>query len=281
MKCITPFRRIDPATKQIMDLPCRNCYACQANARRDWQTRLEIEAKAHRYNYFLTLTYDDENVPLGGFDGNTPTFSIADWEKFLKDFRNLLPPRTLRYYAVSHYGPETHRPHYHCLCFCDVPVTYEDVRKLWKYSGRITFTVAQPYRIRYITKNHIGGSKGSYTQRDIDRLGILNPFQRISKGLGRNLLTPAMKRYVLVNSDRITFSFNGTVRLLPEYLRKKLLSPLSRQLIGRRAEQKFISERQYRLSKDPLYDLREICSLDSKIRKYARNEQLSNRKILK
>lgn len=45
-------------------IPCRNCYACQLNYSAEWATRIMCECKQHEHNYFVTLTYDNDHLPI-------------------------------------------------------------------------------------------------------------------------------------------------------------------------------------------------------------------------
>ena len=44
-------------------LPCGQCSGCRAGRAKEWSIRCAHEAKMHDRNCFLTLTYDDQNVP--------------------------------------------------------------------------------------------------------------------------------------------------------------------------------------------------------------------------
>lgn len=69
-----------------------------------------LEAMSHEENTFVTLTYNDDNVPGYGLD---PAHT-RDW---LKRLRKSIEPRKIRYYLVGEYGDVTHRPHYHAALF--------------------------------------------------------------------------------------------------------------------------------------------------------------------
>ena len=43
----------------VVYLPCGQCMACRLNKSRDWATRCVLEAKMHKDNCFVTLTYKD------------------------------------------------------------------------------------------------------------------------------------------------------------------------------------------------------------------------------
>lgn len=68
------------------------------------------EAKTHPINAFITLTYNDENLPRDG--------SLV--KKHFQDFMKRLRKNTgvkLRYFVCGEYGEQTFRPHYHAIIF--------------------------------------------------------------------------------------------------------------------------------------------------------------------
>lgn len=90
---------------------CGQCLPCRLNKRREWTHRIVLEQKAHQDNAFITLTYDDENLP----DGATLVPEhVKDW---LKRLRRRVYPHRLRYFYVGEYGDKSERPHYHVALF--------------------------------------------------------------------------------------------------------------------------------------------------------------------
>ena len=69
------------------------------------------EAKRHRENKFLTLTYDPENLPIDG------SLVPEHFTKFMKKLRKAVYPEKLRYYHCGEYGDNFDRPHYHAALF--------------------------------------------------------------------------------------------------------------------------------------------------------------------
>lgn len=77
----------------------------------------------HQQNSFITLTYSDENVPVGG------TLVKKDVQDFLKRLRRWLGSIRISYYLCGEYGDDADnkfrsqyggnigRPHYHALIF--------------------------------------------------------------------------------------------------------------------------------------------------------------------
>ncbi len=70
-----------------------------------------LEAALHDQNAFVTLTYDDENIPE---DMNLDPDHPKLW---LKRLRKRISPVNIRFYLVGEYGEKTQRPHYHAAIF--------------------------------------------------------------------------------------------------------------------------------------------------------------------
>lgn len=80
------------------------------------------EAAQHSVNSFVTLTYDDENLPVDG------SLRKSDFVAFAKRLRHRRG--RLRYYHVGEYG-KLGRPHYHAILFgCGFPD-----RRVWQTKG--------------------------------------------------------------------------------------------------------------------------------------------------
>lgn len=69
-----------------------------------------LEAQCHPASWFVTLTYDDLNVPSDG------SVSPRELQLFLKRLRERINER-VRFYGVGEYGDSTGRPHYHLALF--------------------------------------------------------------------------------------------------------------------------------------------------------------------
>lgn len=77
---------------------------------RDWAVRCMHEAQMHPENCFLTLTYDEKNLPRDG------SLCHAHFQLFMKAARPRWSNR-LRYFMCGEYGLEKLRPHYHICLF--------------------------------------------------------------------------------------------------------------------------------------------------------------------
>lgn len=91
-------------------LPCGQCVGCRLERSRQWAMRCLHEKRLHRDNCFVTLTYDEEHLPVGG------TLVKRDLQLFMKRLRNERG-KGVRFYACGEYGDINRRPHYHAILF--------------------------------------------------------------------------------------------------------------------------------------------------------------------
>ena len=104
----------DPA-KGFADMPmtinCGKCIGCKMDYARGWAIRCMHEAEYHAENMYITLTYNNENLPPGG------TLALEDFQMFMKRLRHRFEPQQIRFYHSGEYGSKYGRPHYHALIF--------------------------------------------------------------------------------------------------------------------------------------------------------------------
>ena len=112
MACKSPYRVEDN------EFNCGRCLSCRIIRKKTWKFRLLLEANSHRENSFITLTYDEENLPTGR------TLKPDDVKKFMGRLRQRLKheknlPKKFRYFYVGEYGSKEkgERPHYHFAMF--------------------------------------------------------------------------------------------------------------------------------------------------------------------
>lgn len=93
-----------------IQIGCGQCVECRLQHSRDWAVRCMNEKRLHRESSFLTLTYEDSQLPLAG--------TLVKWhlQKFMKRLRHDTGDG-LRFYACGEYGETYDRPHYHVLLF--------------------------------------------------------------------------------------------------------------------------------------------------------------------
>ena len=124
---------IDLEKNHALLVPCGRCIGCRLDYSRQWAERCIHEAKEHQYNYFLTLTYDDDHLPIG--EKGFATLIEDEVSAFMKRLRKAMKKEcgvdNIRFFACGEYGdgngdsPDIHvmfRPHYHIILFnCPLP----------------------------------------------------------------------------------------------------------------------------------------------------------------
>ncbi|AXH74591.1 MAG: replication initiator protein [Microviridae sp.] len=105
----------DPKNNAAGDLklPCGQCLGCRLNHAEGWAIRMVHEAQCHEENCFITLTYNDENLP------ENKNLDYSHVTKFIKRLRKVLSVTKvkIKYYRVGEYGENFSRPHYHIILF--------------------------------------------------------------------------------------------------------------------------------------------------------------------
>lgn len=126
-----------------MDLACGQCIGCRIDKSREWAARCVNEASQFEYNCFITLTYDEENLPENG------SLNVKDFQNFMKEIRRQYVGKTrnngknmpekierIRFFHCGEYGeacrecgldiescycdkyePGIGRPHHHAILF--------------------------------------------------------------------------------------------------------------------------------------------------------------------
>lgn len=178
------------AYTDFVDIPCGRCIGCRLSRSKQWADRAVLELQYHDYNYFLTLTYDDDHIPTNSFVcedtgeiGESLTLKKEDLQKFWKDLRRYLDYHgydKVRYLACGEYGSNTLRPHYHAIVFgLEIPdlVIYKQtingdflytskiIDNIWK-KGNVLIGEATwesiAYVSRYVTKKLYGAEAEYY-----------------------------------------------------------------------------------------------------------------------
>lgn len=165
-----------------LKIPCGQCIGCRLERSRQWAIRCVHEASLWPHNCFVTLTYNNDNLPAGG------TLVKRDVQLFLKRLRKHFGGQKIRFYMCGEYGDQLQRPHYHLILFNlnfvdkklykvnhGYPLyTSETLSRLWPFGyhtiGDVTFETCA-YTARYILKKvngdmaseHYHGRLAEYT----------------------------------------------------------------------------------------------------------------------
>ncbi|AXH74001.1 MAG: replication initiator protein [Microviridae sp.] len=149
-----------------LSLPCGRCIGCRLEKSREWAMRCMHEAQMHERNCFVSLTYNDFNLPEDG------SLRYKDFQDFMRKLRYEFGK--VRFYMCGEYGDDNGRPHFHALLF---GVDFDDkvyfkkspagfplyrsrkLEVLWPYGyssiGSLTFESAG-YVARYVMKKVTG-----------------------------------------------------------------------------------------------------------------------------
>lgn len=110
--------------KECIPIPCNRCIGCRLKYAREWASRCMFELQYHDFAWFVTLTYNDEHVPMSYYGSPDTgealpimTLRRRDIQLFFKRLRAANPGCNIRYYGCGEYGPQTWRPHYHIIIY--------------------------------------------------------------------------------------------------------------------------------------------------------------------
>lgn len=112
-----------------LKIACGQCIGCRLDRSRQWAIRCMHESSLYRHNAFVTLTYNDRNLPWDG------SLKKKDFQNFMKALRRGYTrdsTSAIRYYHCGEYGDRTRRPHYHAIIF---NIDFDD-KEIWKKNTR-------------------------------------------------------------------------------------------------------------------------------------------------
>lgn len=155
---------------------------CLVNRKQLWTHRIMLESRLNDYNSFVTLTYDDDNIPVN--HRGIPNLEPDDLQNFLKRLRYYYDKK-IRYYAVGEYGTAGTRglnPHFHLCIFGMGEEKGNLVQKAWQERGfTLTGTLtaqSAAYVAGYVQK------KTQYNKDMYSEFEITPEFSRMSNRPG-------------------------------------------------------------------------------------------------
>lgn len=186
---------------QLFLHPCGQCLQCRINDTRAWFVRSHFELKKldRPFHYFLTLTYNDDNIPEDGL------CKKEDLKKFLNNLNTSFGLK-LRYYAVADYGSINNRCHYHAILLSEKKITQKQVERIWK-KGFVLLKECNTENIKYTLRYTV--KKKPFDSKDPAY------FRLISKGWGNNVA-----QYWHEGQEK--FTIDGRDYGISRYLREKL-----------------------------------------------------------
>ena len=223
--CLTPMtikREVKGVDGSITrTVGCGRCATCLRKKQIDWCFRLTKELNVSSSACFLTLTYDDKNIPIseGGY-----SLARSDFQKFMKRLRkHANQKQKIKYYACGEYGSNgTQRPHYHAIIF-NLPKPFDKyIKKAWKL-GHIHIGTVTEASIFYTTKYALKGLKRK-KPFEYDENGLEPQFQLMSNGLGIGYSKEIIKDYLVTNGTKLLTIEGGNKKKLPRYYIDKLFT---------------------------------------------------------
>lgn len=234
---------------QFVPVKCGHCLECRRSHAQEWADRCTLEAVQYKYNYFLTLTYDDRHLPRNGCQS---TLKRKDFQDFMKRLRKAFPDSKLKVFYCGEYGDQSTRPHYHAIIF-NLPLSdlsyefeqFEDgkykkflrpnssgqlmysrtIYDLWNKQGNISVAKfsyqTAAYVAQYVDKKVAGRTNQYYLD-----LGIEPEFIGMSKGLGvvgydKKLFVNDIVYQNVFNADGVRYQKKSV-----ELQKKKLIVPV-------------------------------------------------------
>jgi hypothetical protein len=265
-------RRFTKEQEQL--IPCGKCLSCKLSYAKEWALRIYHEASLREHNSFVTLTYNDDNLP------GDKSVDRSEVVNFIKRLRKHLtktygtkivgytekgkekrkPNVEIQTFYCGEYGDKKSRPHYHIIILgYDFPdkeylktsqsghVLWESptLNKLWKKGfsniGEVTFESAG-YVARYCLKKTKEKKEYVFVDGYDEETGeILQINERkpefigMSKGIGKT-----WHKLFKGDTDKDYLETNGFKHKIPRYydkLREKE-NPDSLEQIKKEREEK-------------------------------------------
>lgn len=204
-----------------LEIPCGRCIGCRLERSRQWAIRILHESSLYDNNCFLTLTYDQTNLP------KDQSLNLKHYQLFMKRLRKKFGPG-IRFFHCGEYGEHTERPHYHaCIFNFDFPDKYEwrktnqghtiwrsqildgqqnnettrqqNPNALWPHGnaeiGTLSFESAA-YVARYITKKVLGpNSDLAYLHPNYKENGLIKQKEYTTMSRRPGIGQPWLKKY--------------------------------------------------------------------------------------
>lgn len=161
---------------QELEIPCGICLGCRLDHSNSWACRIMLESYDHKENSFITLTYNNENLPKT--ENGHMTLVKKDIQDFIKRLRFHLNKK-ISYFSCGEYGGKTFRPHAHLIVFGYKP---KDL-KLHKYSETennmyISQELEKIWGKGYVCIEDVTYKSACYTARYVQKKAGLTPTKR-------------------------------------------------------------------------------------------------------
>lgn len=260
-------------------LNCGNCTECRIQRSKEWAERCMAESKQTEIekgnrDYMVTLTYDNENLPLNKY--NEPTLRKKEVQDFIKRLRKI---KKFRYYMCGEYGDKYKRPHYHIILF---NIKLEDLKfhsirikngqknklytselltKKWG-KGRVIINEnnynTSAYIARYVMKKWKGDNGEHYKNLDIEP--EYNTMSR-NPGIGQKFYIENKEK--ILKNQKLFYTAKGKIKTftIPRYIKKLLKKDNEYKFLKWQSKKRDIANEIQKISKidnDTKRELREL-----------------------
>lgn len=259
------WQYFDGKQYEAIEIPCGRCIGCRLAYSRQWADRCMLELKYHEQSWFVTLTYDNEHLPLNecideetGEIGVSATLCKRDFQLFMKRLRkNYKYDNRIMYFCAGEYGSQTFRPHYHAIIFglklddltlykqAEDGYNYYNSEFLTKTWGKGHVVVGKcnwdtcAYTARYIMKKQYGDAAVVYK-----KYNILPEFTLMSRKPAIGLKYYEDNKEVIFDSDFIYVGTDEGSRPIrpPRYYERKYEMDFPEEYQDMKGERKVIQE---------------------------------------
>lgn len=235
--------------ENVLKFPCGKCAACKEAYRADWSVRCDMEARYHKDNCFLTLTYRPEVCPKYVSKGHI--------RRFIRKLRS--QGINCSYFSCGEYGELNGRPHYHIILFGYFPPDAVLVPGAKTKSGFEVYHsvfLDKVWNKGFVDVNNFSQDTAFYVAGYVNKkTGNYDGFLNMSNGLGYQYM---IDNFHELFKSRSYIARSGRVHFLP------------------RAFKRICEKLGYFHEEDPLtvINLRKIENSEMIQRGYTRREQL-------
>ena len=221
-----------------MEVNCGKCEYCRKLWINDWATRLQMQKQMSYLTLCMTLTYNQENLPIS--ENGCPTLSKDDIQKFFKRVRKTISKDykdvSIQYFISGEYGSSYLRPHYHLILYINTnnkSYTKYDFQTIcldkWK-KGYIDFKPTSNLSVRYLAK-YMGKTTGVSEYAESNNLPL--PFILMSRrpAIGAKYLEIGNnfeQHFKSLEDCKIHLPGLGSY-LIPRYIRRKVTEHLPKE----------------------------------------------------
>lgn len=105
------------ALYEYIFIPCKKCVGCRSDNAKMWSLRAYNETKMHKFNCFITLTYDNESDVVADDPLCIASLRYKHFQNFMKRLRKRFPKDKIGYLVCGEYGLKDGRAHWHAILF--------------------------------------------------------------------------------------------------------------------------------------------------------------------